>query len=60
MVEEVGLGDAELVVQYIQEFALDPTNISFAENTGHRCPLDIDHRPVIRVLEGAVRIVVIK
>lgn len=54
VIEDVKFRNTEFIIQYIQEFALNPADISLAKDTGHGRPLDIDHWPVICVLGEAV------
>lgn len=49
--EEVRLGEAELVVEDVEELALDAPDIPLAEDTRAECPVDVLQRRVIAVLE---------
>jgi len=39
--QKVVLGNVEFEIKDIEELALDTTDITFAENTGTECPVDV-------------------
>ena len=41
MREEVGFAEAELIVEYVEELALNSANVTFAEDTGAECPVNV-------------------
>ena len=49
--EEVGLGEAELVVEDVEELALDPPDVPLAEDSGAERPVDVLEGGVIQVLQ---------
>lgn len=50
--EQIGLVDAKLVIEDIEELALYPTDVTLAEDTGAKCPVDVLECGVIAVLKA--------
>ena len=49
--EEVGLGEAELVVEDVEELALDAADVALAKDPGAERPVDVLERGVVEVLQ---------
>jgi hypothetical protein len=41
---EIIFGDAQLEIENVEEFALDPANVALAKNTGAHCPVYVFER----------------
>jgi len=54
---DVSLADAQLEIEHVEEFALNPANIALAEYTGAYSPVHVLERRVIQIFasndEGA-------
>ena len=48
---DVGLADAQLEIEHVQEFALDPADITFAKDSCAHRPVHVLKRGVIQVLK---------